>query len=42
MIEVALDVCFYYEIIPSKLELDRQFINCVQCPHLWPIPITTA
>ena len=42
VLEVALDVSFHYEVISSKLELDRQLVHRVQSPNVWAIAIATA
>ena len=42
IVEKSLDVGFNQEVIPPKLELDRQFVDRVERPFLRPVPITTS
>src|SRR5437868_831834 len=42
VVKEALDVGLDLEVVPSELKLHGQFINCVVCSFLRPIPITTA
>src|SRR5205809_7259728 len=42
MIEEPLDVGFNHEVVLSELELDRQFIDRVECTFIRPVSITTA
>src|SRR5437868_12187180 len=42
VVKETRDVSLDLEVVPSELKLHGQFINCVVCSFLRPIPITTA
>ena len=42
IVEKPLDVGFNHEVVLTKLELDRQFVDRVKRPFLRPVPLTTA
>src|SRR5438309_574272 len=42
IVEKTLDIGFNHEVVASKLELDRQFVDRVESSFIRPIPITTA
>ena len=42
IIEKPLDVGFNHEVVPSKLELDRQFVDRIERSLVRAIPITTS
>jgi site-specific DNA recombinase len=39
VVKESLDVCFYHEVVPAKLQLPRQVLNGIVCPHPWPVAV---